>query len=523
MYETGGHLPVRSLPAGSTFLCHGPPMTGKRDLCLALLAAGGQGECPVLLSTDSSVASIRADYDRFRPADADGGRLAVVDSTGEHGGSERPLVRTASSPADLTGAGVGMTTLMETLYEGGECERFRVGICSLTSTFLYAEPERALKFVHVMTQRVAESNALGVFVIQPDSVGEEVFNQLRTLVDGAIELRESGSDDRECRLRGIPDAPDGWHPVGQGPRNQVAVPSAGSGADTAAKDISDDDWLATEGSATDWAAGRGETGEFDSLHELIEHVDAERPTLTVYDFDGDEEGLSALARHCETMNVEFRQASLGPSHPDDVAMLHRGSDLIDAVSVQSLLGALEVSDSDVAAGAFAETEGATLLSDLSRSTFGARGASKSFLIDVSHVIELEAWRTGRGELHASFQELSRLWGDAEARRIYRRLAESGIAVHVYGTPDVEPPEWDGVTTHAIENEEIASSWFVAYDGGGDPEKTATLLVEEREPDTYHGFWSYRADRADQTLTYLRAEYGGSGGTSGTTDHDSTAP
>lgn len=520
MYDTGGHLPVPTLPAGSTFLCHGPPMTGKRDVCLALLAAGDRGDCPILLSTDSGVSTIRAEYDRFLPANRRGDELAVVDCTGEYTGPERSRVRSASSPADLTGAGVGATTLMEELYGDGGCERFRVGICSLTSTFLYAEPERALKFVHVMTQRIAEADALGVFVVQPDSIEDNVFNQVRTLADGTIELRETAAGARQCKLRGIPDAPDGWQPLDQQPGSQTATASRGSGSAAASEGTVENN-RNEGGSDTNWIAGEGASEGYGSLHEIIERVDDERPTLTVYDFDGDPDALAALASHCETMNVAFRQGTLGPDHPDNVAMLHRGRDLIDAVPLQSLFGALEVTESAVAADAFAETEGATLLSDLSRSTFGARGASKSFLIDVSHVIELEAWRSGQGELHASFQELSRLWENPEARRIYRRLAESGVAVHVYGVPDVDAPDWDGVTTYPVENDEIASSWFVVYDGGGEPDRKATLLVEERDPDTYHGFWSYREDRTDETLAYLRSAYG-DGRADTTSDQDPTA-
>jgi KaiC/GvpD/RAD55 family RecA-like ATPase len=522
MYATGGHLPVADIAGGTSLLCYGPPMSGKRDLCLSLLAAGDD-ECPVVVSTDSTVASIRSDFAAYLPATRSAEDLAVVDCTGEFSGTGSERVRTASSPADLTGAGVGTTTLLESLHAEHGCRRFRLGFCSLTSVFLYADPERAVKFVHVMTQRIAEADALAVFVVQPDSVERDVFNQLRTLVDGAIELRETDDAQQECRLHGFPDSPDEWVPFEAVPTGDAGATGGDGNGEQRSESELDDDWAPDEGAADNWLAGAEGGTDDDSLASIIERVDEERPTLTVYAFDGDPDALDALAEHCEVMNVDFRDRDLGPDDPANVAMLHRGRDLIDAVPVQSLFGALEVSASETPAGEFTTTEGTELLADLSRSTFGARGASKRFLIDVSHVIETEAWRHGTGELHAGFQDLSRLWTDSEARRIYRRLAERGVDVHVYGRPDGDAPGWDGLRVHGIDNEEIAASWFVAYDGGGDPDRKAMLLTQERQADTYYGFWTYRGDRTDRTLSYLRATYGDGRHTDGTGDHDTTTP
>jgi KaiC/GvpD/RAD55 family RecA-like ATPase len=525
MYSTDGHLPVADLASGTSLLVHGPPMSGKRALCFSLLGAGARDERPVIVSTDSTVSSLRSEFEPYLEPGRSATDVAVVDCTGEYAGEDTQLVRTVSSPADLTGIGMATTNLLESLHVDG-CERFRVGFCSLTSVFLYAEPERAVKFVHVMTQRIAESGALGVFAIQPDSVEPDVFNQLRTLVDATVELRETDDAERECRLRGLPDAPDEWQPLDLAGEPESASAVAGDtatagGRQASTERIDDSNWLADEAADGDWLAGSADA--YDSLAAVIERVDDERPTLSVYEFEGDQAALDALADHCEVMNVAFRERDLGPDDPANVAMLHRGRDLIDAVPVQALLGALEVTESDVSGDEFAVTEGTDLLADLSRSTFGARGANKRFLLDVSHVIETEAWRHGAGELHAGFQDISRLWNDDEARRIYRRLAESGVAVHVYGRPDTDAPDWDGITVHGVDNDEIAASWFVVYDGAGDPDEKAMLLTQERDLETYHGFWTYRSDRTDDTLAYLRTTYGDETGVGDATGHDSTTP
>lgn len=98
------------------------------------------------------------------------------------------------------------------------------------------------------------------------------------------------------------------------------------------------------------------------------------------------------------------------------------------------------------------------------------------------------------------------------RRVYRRLAESDVEVHVYGVPDTEPEEWDGLTVHPTAAEEIRDSWFVVYDGGWDPDGKAALLVQESDPGTYDGFWTYRTaltDRIENDVTERYATPDGS--------------
>ena len=185
-------------------------------------------------------------------------------------------------------------------------------------------------------------------------------------------------------------------------------------------------------------------------------------------------------------------------------MLHRGDDLLGAESVPALRGAIDIDAGTT--GSLEERHTSDLLTQLDQSVFGASAADKGLLIDVSHSVELLANRTGSGRLHAGFQWLSNLVEDEQAARIYERLGASGVDVHVYGVPDTDAA-LSGVTVHGIDNQEMRESWFVVYDGGGDPDRTATLLAHELDGENrYDGFWTYESDVTADIDAYLAATY-----------------
>jgi hypothetical protein len=73
----------------------------------------------------------------------------------------------------------------------------------------------------------------------------------------------------------------------------------------------------------------------------------------------------------------------------------------------------------------------------------------------------------------------------------------------------EPPEIDGVTLHQEDTREIAESWFVVFDGAGDPLDACALLAEERgdtDERLFYGFWTYDPAIVDDILAHLDQRY-----------------
>ncbi|MUV89346.1 hypothetical protein GJ629_05050 [Halapricum sp. CBA1109] len=364
MYDTGGLLPVDSLPAG-VFLCTGPPMVGKRALLLRLLAHGvDSGEGCVVVSTDRTAAEIDDDLAGFRRDPSATVPLGYVDGSGnaEDGVAGVPT-EMAGSPTDLTGIGMGLSRQLERMATAGEVDGIRVGLLSLSTMLLYSDPERVLRYLHVFGQRTKEAGALALVLAHSESLDTEVAGQIRSFADGAIELRED-EDGHRLRVKGLDGVDSGWGSVPDprvSPSGPAAVPDRSP-----------------------------ESPPVASLRALIDDVRADQPTLTVGNYTGDEATLDRIESHFRTLQVGVRTTDLGFASPTDVAMLHRGDDLLASSSVADIDAAITLDDEPELAGTTAP-----LLDAVDQTTFDAVGADRRFLVRTSHTIEALAARGGR--------------------------------------------------------------------------------------------------------------------------------
>ena len=140
MYSTADSLPTDSLDTGS-YLLSGPPMSGKYDLLLEVLIEGlGNGEAGLFVSTNQDADTVYEDFDgRIGP---NVGALRFVDCVSDRPGSTSPfdpeIVESVSSPADLTGIGIGVSEQLRRLADA-EFRRTRGGFYSLSTLLMYTE------------------------------------------------------------------------------------------------------------------------------------------------------------------------------------------------------------------------------------------------------------------------------------------------------------------------------------------------------------------------------------------------
>lgn len=200
---------------GTNVLVAGPPLIGKYDLMLETLARGTEnGEGSIVVATRDDERAVLDDYERVSPG-FERSRVGIVECiSGQRGeGTEyegEALVRRASSPADLTGIGIGASELMNDLHEGG-ADGVRVGVDSLSTLLLYTEFDRLARFLHVLSGRIDRADGIGLFVINPGTIDAAQFDQLKTLFDGLVEIRER-NERREIRVRGLPGMDPEWQP-----------------------------------------------------------------------------------------------------------------------------------------------------------------------------------------------------------------------------------------------------------------------------------------------------------------------
>jgi len=490
MVRTGDRLPIDSVPGGTTLLCVGPPMAGKRRLALRLLADGAtDDDTTVLVSTDSSTAALRAEYksalDGVSPA------VGIVDSAGDAYGetADNEWTRHVSMPAELGNVGSAVLDLLDTLGEGRDGSVDRIGVLSLTTLALNADVDQTIRFVHSLSRLVEERSGFAVLTAHENSFSKTDLGQVEALVDGVVYTRE-GTDGLEVRIEGL-DGGQEWSsvPISTAPRSELGVPQP-----------------ATPASGTSEPTGATTDLAFDSLAELIAQVDGDRPTLTVCNRESPDDRLETVREFFEDLDIDVRETELAAENPRDVALLHRGPVQMASSPLSQLASGVETANADD--DPFATRRGPDVLEALHERVFGARGVEKQFLIDASTAIEMTAWQTGGGQLLAGFQHLSRYWESQRSRRVMHRIADAGVDVHIYGVPDVVPTvDRPNVTIHPDSSTEIEESWFVTYDGDGRTDRTGTLVVRETDPEVYEGFWTYEPSISRDVFRYLRDTYG----------------
>ena len=202
---------------------------------------------------------------------------------------------------------------------------------------------------------------------------------------------------------------------------------------------------------------------------------------------------------------------------DDVAVLVEDGEVLATSPLDALERAVLLVNSDLyRTGALAldDADLPAVLTGLADVPFTLRGyplahKEKLLLIAMSRYIELRARRTNGGQLHSSFQQLSRIDDEAGTRRTYERLAGSAVDVHVYGEPDWDPERALDVTAHAGYGDGYSDSWFVVFDPPADatgPHTTpVALLALETEPRVWRGIWTFRPDAVAELADVIRRE------------------
>lgn len=215
MYGLGEACPGVEVEPGTNLLVAGPPMTGKRELALDILAHGSRhGEGSIVVTTKDGGEDVReALHERL--GRTDGGPLGIVDCVSKQQGmspSDTEEISYTSSPKDMTGIGIQLSEFLEAFYKKGGVERNRILLHSLSTLLMYSNLQTVFRFLHVFTGRVQSADALGVFVIDSTAHDQQTMSTLKQLFDGQIEVREGDAGGSELRVTGVGQTSE-WKPV----------------------------------------------------------------------------------------------------------------------------------------------------------------------------------------------------------------------------------------------------------------------------------------------------------------------
>lgn len=195
MYDLADAIPDERIDSGTNLLVIGPPMSGKQELCLRILAAGSKnGEGAIIVSTKDGAQRL---LDTYTPlvTDIDSISLGIVDCVtkqqGMSGIIEDDRIRYTSSPVDMTGIGINLSEFLEEFYVDRGLRKNRVLVHSLSTLLMYSNLQTVFRFLHVFTGRVQSADAFGLYVINSESHDLQTMNTLKQLFDGLLEVDEA--------------------------------------------------------------------------------------------------------------------------------------------------------------------------------------------------------------------------------------------------------------------------------------------------------------------------------------------
>jgi len=215
MYGLGDVCPGVEVEPGTNLLVAGPPMTGKRELAIEILAHGSRrGEGSIVVTTKDGGEDVREALRESLGRD-EGGQLGVVDCVSKQPGTspvDTADIAYVSSPKDMTGIGIQLSEFLEAFYKEGGAQRNRILLHSLSTLLMYSNLQTVFRFLHVFTGRVQSADALGVFVIDSTAHDQQTMSTLQQLFDGQIEVREDDDGGTQLRVQGVGETTD-WRPV----------------------------------------------------------------------------------------------------------------------------------------------------------------------------------------------------------------------------------------------------------------------------------------------------------------------
>lgn len=249
------------------------------------------------------------------------------------------------------------------------------------------------------------------------------------------------------------------------------------------------------------------------LERFLDITDAPARSIGVINRTQPELFQQLVEKLFRNQDISVSEEAISEYDDDTVALLENGT-VVETSPLRELQDAILLVNSDLFITGTRTLEGTTLpavIEGLSGTQFHLKGypesnTEKLLLILISRHIEKRAFETGAGTLRASFQRLSRLNDEQGTRRVYERVADTDVDVHLYGQPDWTPRSDFPVTVHGGYSRDFRDSWFVIHcPPPGADQGPSALLAIETAPRTWDGFWTYEPDIVDQLTTYIKEQ------------------
>ncbi len=252
-----------------------------------------------------------------------------------------------------------------------------------------------------------------------------------------------------------------------------------------------------------------------TLSGFIDEVDVSEKTLLLLNRTKPEPFVDLLSRAFEDQSVAVTEKQI-PEGENDLVCLVDDGDVVATTPLSELTEAFLLVNVDRYRTGTRQSERGSfpdVLTGLDDTEFVVEGFPRSdreklLLVVISRFIEHRGLSNGSGELHSTFQRLSRLDDEYGTRTMYERLGNSDVETHVYGVQDDPDAVADlDVTVHSGASEEYRHSWVVVFTPGSrdDPGHVALVAVEI-DRNVWRSVWTYDVDRTERIRSYMRERF-----------------
>jgi hypothetical protein len=253
-----------------------------------------------------------------------------------------------------------------------------------------------------------------------------------------------------------------------------------------------------------------------SLTGFIDEVDVSEKTLLLVNRTEPEPFVDLLSEAFEEQSVTVTEKQI-PEEAEDLVCLIEDGEVVATTPLSELAEAFLLVNVDRYRTGTRQSDLGSfpdVLTGLDDVEFVVEGYPRSdreklLLIVISRFIEHRALSNGGGELHSTFQRLSRLDDEYGTRSMYERLAESDVETHIYGVRDDPDVVADlDVTVHGGTTEEYRRSWVVVFtpDDADDTSDHVALVALEIDRNVWRSIWTYDVDRAERICSFMRRRF-----------------
>lgn len=243
------------------------------------------------------------------------------------------------------------------------------------------------------------------------------------------------------------------------------------------------------------------TAQLTDLRDSIEYIKDHEKELCLFNVNSTDTIHDGIKAHFGTLNVRITGGRTVSGAPKEIAVLSNETEVLALVDVATLRQLLEDAPTGPDQLGIADGKYEDILRHLKETTFTSCDIEQ--LLYASREIEDRAHRVGQGSVHVGFQQCSIM---AEQQSVYTDLARQGLSVHAYGVPDATPPDLGSGHVYAVLADEIAETWFVVFDGGGDDTQKTALLARESDENAFYGVLTYDPGFVDHVLAHLNKTY-----------------